>query len=389
MLNFEFFSPTRFIFGRDAETALVDQAKTLGTKILLHYGGGSIKKSGLYDRVKTSLKEAGVDFAELGGVKPNPALSTVREGIELCRAEGVTGILAVGGGSVIDSGKAIAIGVPYQGDVWDFYTRKAVIEQALPIGVILTLPAAGSEGSDGSVVTDTDTQSKFDCGSELIRPKFALLNPELSYTLPPYQTAVGAVDMISHVMERYFTNTEAVDVTDRLCESVIRSVIKAAPKTLDDPEDYEARAAIMWAGTIAHNNILGVGREHDWASHNIEHELSAQYDVAHGAGLAVVFPAWMTYVYETNIQRFVQFAVRVWDVDYTAGEEKAAALEAIRRHKAFYRSLGMPTSLRELGITDDRYVIMAEKATRNGSLGGFKKLNKDDVVAIYKLAAEG
>ncbi|MDF1566780.1 MAG: iron-containing alcohol dehydrogenase [Spirochaetaceae bacterium] len=389
MLNFEFVSPTRFIFGRDAEKALVDQAKTLGTKILLHYGGGSIKKSGLYDRVKTSLKEAGVDFTELGGVKPNPALSTVREGIELCRAEGVTGILAVGGGSVIDSGKGIAVGVPYEGDVWDFYTRKAVIEQALPIGVILTLPAAGSEGSDGSVVTDMDTQSKFDCGSDLIRPKFALLNPELSYTLPPYQTAVGAVDMISHVMERYFTNTEAVDVTDRLCESVIRSVIKAAPKALADPEDYEARAAIMWAGTIAHNNILGVGREHDWASHNIEHELSAQYDVAHGAGLAVVFPAWMTYVHETNIQRFVQFAVRVWDVDYTAGEEKAAALEAILRHKEFYRSLGMPTSLKELGITDDRYDIMAEKATRNGSLGGFRKLDKNDVIAIYKLAAKG
>jgi alcohol dehydrogenase YqhD (iron-dependent ADH family) len=389
MLDFSFFSPTGFVFGHGAESALETECTRLGGKVLLHYGGGSIRRSGLYDRVKSLLKKAGVEFVELGGVKPNPALELVRKGIELCRSEGVTGILAVGGGSVIDSAKGIAVGVSYSGDVWDFYTGKVSITQALPVGVILTIPAAGSEGSTGSVVTDEATKSKFYCGSDLLRPLFALLNPELTFTLPPYQTAAGIVDMISHVMERYFTNTSEVDLTDRLCESVIRSVVKAAPRVLADPSDYEARATIMWAGTVAHTDFLGVGRAHDWASHDIEHELSAQYDVAHGAGLAVVFPAWMTHVRHENLSRFVQFALRVWDVDYIAGEEDQAALEGIRRHREFYRSIGMPTSLPGLGITDDRYEVMAEKAMRHGSLGGLKKLTKDDVIAIYRLAAAG
>ena len=387
MLDFKFISPTKFVFGRNAEDALTKEAETLGGKVLLHYGGGSIKTSGLYGRVKASLDEAGVDCVELGGVKPNPALSLVREGVDLCRAEGVTGILAVGGGSVIDSAKAIAVGVPYEGDVWDFYTGKAKASSALPIGVILTIPAAGSEGSNGSVVSDYDTKSKCAYGTDLLRPAFALMNPELTYTLPPYQTAAGIVDMISHVMERYFTRVRAVDVTDGLCESVIRSVVKAAPKVLENPEDYDARAEIMWAGTIAHNDLLGLGRRGDWASHGIEHELSAQYDVAHGAGLAVVFPAWMKYVYKEDLARFVQFAVRVWDVDYTAGEEEKAALEGVRRHKAFYDSIGMPTTLTALGVTDDRYETMAREALRKGPLGSFKRLSHDDIVAIYRLAA--
>lgn len=385
MLNFTYHSPTKFVFGDNAEASLVQEASRLGTKILIHYGGGSIKKSGLYGRVKSYLAEAGVEFVELGGVKPNPALTTVREGIDLCRAEGVTGILAVGGGSVIDSAKGIALGVPYNGDVWDFYTGREVTE-ALPLGTILTLPAAGSEGSGGSVITDEDTQSKFHCGADILRPVFSLLNPKLTYTLPPWQTAAGIVDMISHVMERYFSNTENVDMTDRLCESVIRSVIDAAPAVLEDPENYEARAQVMWAGTVAHVDIVGLGREDDWASHDIEHELSAQYGVTHGAGLAVIFPAWMKYVYKTNLQRFVQFAVRVWDVDYVAGREEQVALEGIRRQMAFYRSIGMPVTLEGLGISDNRYDIMAEKAMRHGSLGGLKKLSKKDVVAIYTLA---
>ena len=387
MLDFRFISPTRFVFGRNAESALSAEAAKIGPRILLHYGGGSIKKSGLYDRVKASLAEAGAECFELGGVQPNPALSLVREGIGLCRAEGITGILAVGGGSVIDSAKAIAIGVPYEGDVWDFFTGRAEADAVLPVGVILTIPAAGSEGSTGTVVTDYEVRSKFAYNSDLLRPAFALMNPELTFTLPPYQTAAGVVDMISHVMERYFTQTESVDLTDGLCETVIRSIVKAAPRVFENPEDYEARATIMWAGTIAHNNLVGLGRQDDWASHDIEHELSAQYDVAHGAGLAVVFPAWMKYVYRENVQRFVQFAVRVWNVDYTAGEEEAAALEGIRRHKAFYESIGMPTSLPALGVTDDRYEAMAGQATRNGPLGSFKKLAAEDVVAIYKLAA--
>ncbi len=385
MLNFNFYSPTRIVFGRDAEATLTTEASLLGSKILIHYGGGSIKKSGLYDRVLSSLNEAGISYVELGGVKPNPALSLVREGIKLCREEGVTGILAVGGGSVIDSAKGIAVGVPYDGDVWDFYTGKD-IDAALPLGTILTIPAAGSEVSNGSVVTDEDTQSKFYCGSDLLKPAFALLNPELTYTLPAYQTAAGMVDMISHVMERYFTNTSSVDLTDRIGESIIRSVIAAAPKVLSNPEDYDARAQIMWAGTMAHNDMAGVGREQDWSSHDIEHELSAQYGVTHGAGLAVIFPAWMKYVYKANIQRFIQYAVRVWDVDYVAGEEEAAVLEAIAKQEAFYRSIGMPTTLKELGITDNRYEKMAGKTLRHGSLGFFRKLSKEDVVAIYTLA---
>ena len=386
MNDFTFYSPTRFVFGRNAEEALVREAPGLGTKILLHYGGGSIKKTGLYDRVKKYLDEAGVGFVELGGVKPNPALSLVREGIDLCRTEGVTGILAVGGGSVIDSAKGIAVGVPYEGDVWDFYTGKEV-EAALPIGTILTIPAAGSEVSNGSVVTDEETQSKFYTGSDLIRPKFSLMNPELTYTLPPYQTAAGMVDMITHVMERYFTNTPNVDLTDRFGESIIRTVVKTAPAVLADPEEYEARAQIMWAGTMAHGDHAGLGREQDWASHDIEHELSAQYGVTHGAGLAVIFPAWMTHVWKENPGRFVQFATRVWDIDYVVGEEERIISEAIEKQKAFYRSIGMPVSLSELGISDNRYDIMAEKAMRHGSLGGLKKLTKEDVVEIYRLAA--
>ncbi len=386
MIDFRFISPTQFVFGRNAEEALIKESSKLGGKILLHYGGGSIKNSGLYDRVKEYLAKAGTKVVELGGVKPNPVLSTVREAIDLCRAEGITGILAVGGGSVIDSAKSIAIGVPYDGDVWDFYSGKATVAEALPVGVILTIPAAGSEGSNGSVVTDEDTRSKFASGSDLMRPVFSLMNPELTFTLSPYQTACGITDMISHVMERYFTNTEDVGLTDRLGEALIRTVIDAAPKVMADPEDYEARAELMWASTVAHTDIVGLGREDDWASHQIEHELSAQYDVAHGAGLAVVFPAWMTHVRKENLERFIQFAVRVWDVDYVAGREDETALEGIRRHKAFYESIGMPTSLSALGVTDNRYDIMADKAMRDGPFGGLKKLSKEDVIAIYTLA---
>ncbi len=386
MLDFSFSSPTKFVFGRSAEVALPNLIGELGSKVLLHYGQGSIKKIGLYDRVIKSLKKSGVDFIELGGVVPNPTLKLVREGIELCKREKVSGILAVGGGSVIDSAKGIAVGTPYTGDVWDFYTEKAQVKQALPVGTILTIPAAGSEGSGGSVITDEETLSKFYCNTDLIRPVFSLLNPELTFTLPPYQTAAGMVDMITHVMERYFTNTAHVDLSDRLCESVIQCVVNNAPRVLADPEDYDARAEIMWAGTLAHTDLIGKGRQDDWASHNIEHELSAQYGVTHGAGLAVVFPAWMKYVMHTNIQRFVQFAVRIWGVDYTAGEDAAIALEGIRCQELFYESIGMPTRLSGLNITDNRYEIMAEKAMRFGSLGGFKKLSKEDVIAIYRLA---
>jgi len=386
MLNFRYVSPTQFVFGRNAEASLVEESPKLGKVILLHYGGGSIVKSGLYERVKEYLAKTNAKIIELGGVKPNPSLALVRKGIELCRSQGVTGVLAVGGGSVIDSAKAIAIGVPYSGDVWDFFTEKATVAAALPVGVVLTIPAAGSEGSTSSVITDVPSKSKFDCEHDLMRPVFSLMNPELTYTLSPFQTACGITDMISHVMERYFTHTEDVDLSDRLCEAVLRCIIITAPKVLTNPTDYAGRAELMWAGTLAHIDLVGLGRTGDWASHRIEHELSAQYDVAHGAGLAVVFPAWMEYVLKENLSKSVQFALRVWNVEYVAGKDEQIALEGIRRHKSFYDSIGMPTSLKALGVKDNRYEVMAEKAVRSGPLGEVKKLDKKDVMSIYALA---
>jgi len=386
MLNFRYISPTQFVFGRNAEASLVEESPKLGKVILLHYGSGSIVKSGLYDRVKKHLAKTSAKIVELGGVKPNPSLELVKKGINLCRSSGVTGVLAVGGGSVIDSAKAIAIGVPYSGDVWDFFTEKATVAEALPIGVILTLPAAGSEGSSSAVVTDVLNKSKFDCEHDLMRPIFSLMNPELTYTLSPFQTACGITDMLSHVMERYFTHTEDINLSDRLCEAVMRSIIDTSPKVLANPTDYAGRAELMWASTIAHIDLVGLGRVGDWASHRIEHELSAQYDVAHGAGLATVFPAWMKYVLKENLAKAVQFALRVWNVNYVTNKDEEIALEGIRRHKAFYDSIGMPTNLKALGVKDNRYAAMAEKALRSGALGEVKKLDKKDVVGIYTLA---
>lgn len=284
--------------------------------------------------------------------------------------------MAVGGGSVIDSAKAIAIGVPYQGDVWDFYTGKAQVEEALPIGVVLTIAAAGSESSPGSVITKEEGELKRDCLSDLIRPKFAILNPELTYTLPEEQTLYGAADIMAHLMERYFTQTKDVDFTDRLLEGALKTIIKNLPIVLKDPQNYGARAQIMWAGTVAHGDLLGTGRIGDWASHNIEHELSGIYDVAHGAGLAVIFPAWMKYVYKENIARFAQFAVRVWDVEADFNNLEEVALEGIRRIENFFKSVGLPVTLGELGIPEDKLELMAEKCTERGPVGNFKNYLK-------------
>mgnify|MGYP001241811667 CR=1 FL=1 len=388
MDKFVFQSPTKIVFGKDAEMEVGKEVRALGKKVLLHYGGGSVKKYGLYDRVVESLKDAGVDFVELGGVQPNPRLSLVKEGIELCRKNDIDFILAVGGGSVIDSSKAIAVGTPYDGDVWDFYSGKAEIKEVLPVGVVLTIPAAGSEASDSSVITNEDGWYKWSIGSTLIRPKFAIMNPEITYTLPPYQTVCGVADIMAHVMERYFTNTKGVDFTDRLCEATLKTVIANAPKVLENPEDYDARAQIMWASTIAHNGLLNTGRLGDWASHGIEHELSAIYDVPHGAGLAVIFPAWMKYVYTHDVDRFVQFAVRVWNVEMDFENPERTALEGIRRLQEFFGRVGLPVTLKDLGIEDDRLEEMADKATDSNTktLGNFVKLDRDDVLQIYKLA---
>jgi len=386
MKDFTFYNPTKIIFGKDADEHIGTETAMLGSRILLHYGSGSIKKNGVYDTVVKSLADSGVEYVELGGVKPNPRLSLVREGIELCRKENIDGILAVGGGSVIDSAKAIAAGVPYDGDVWDFFSTPAVPQEMLPIGVVLTIPAAGSESSNGAVVTSEEKKAKFDFNAEIARPVFAVMNPEYTFTLPDYQTACGAVDIMAHVLERYFTREQHVAMSDRLCESVLRTIVEQTPLVLSSPENYDARAEIMWAGTLAHNDLLGRGRVEDWSSHQIEHEVSAQYDVAHGAGLAVIFPAWMKYVYREDIDRFVQFAVRVWGVPYTAGEEERIALEGIRRFEQFLSSIGMPIRLKGLGITDNRYDVMSAQATRKGPLGGFRKLTKEDVAAVLKLA---
>lgn len=385
MQNFDFLSPTKIVFGRDTHTRVGAETAALGTNVLVHYGSDRVKRSGLLGAVTASLSEAGVAYKELGGVLPNPRLSLVREGIELCRREKIDAILCVGGGSVIDSAKGIAAGVRYDGDVWDFYTADAVATDALPIGVVLTIPAAGSEASPGSVVTWEDSKKKFFFNADVVRPRFAILNPELTFTLPPYQTAAGATDIMSHIMERYFTLEADVDLTDRLCEATLRTVIDNLPKVLSKPEDYAARAEIMWAGTLAHNDLLSTGRVGDWSSHNIEHELSAQYDVTHGAGLAVIFPAWMRHVYSRAPERFVQYAVRVWDVPYRAGDQEGVILEGIRRLVRFYQRIGMPTTLPELGITDRRYEEMAKQALRFGPLGNFE-LTEKDVVAIYRLA---
>lgn len=388
MINFVFQNPTKLIFGKGTEAQVGEETKKYAKKVLLHYGGGSIKRSGLYDRVIQSLKEAGIEIFELGGVQPNPRLSLVYEGIRICRENQIDFILAVGGGSAIDSAKAIAVGVPYDGDVWDFYSRKATPQKALPVGVVLTIPAAGSESSNNSVITREDTLRKIGLNTNLIYPVFAIMNPELTFTLPDYQTACGTADIMAHIMERYFTPTRHVDFTDRLCEATLKTMILNVPKVFKNPNDYDARAEIMWAGTIAHNNLLGMGRVEDWASHRIEHELSAIYDIAHGAGLAVIFPAWMKYVYKEDVARFAQFAKRVWNVDDNFYDLEEMALKGIESIEAFFSSIGLPTRLSHINIDEKHFTEMSLKATGHDTftLGGFKKLTSKDVLAIYKLA---
>lgn len=387
MLDFNFYSPTYFVFGRGREREAGAFVRRFGgTKALVHYGGGSAVASGLIGRVKASLAEAGVACVELGGVRPNPRDTLVYEGISLCRKEKVDFVLAVGGGSVIDSAKAIAAGVPYDGDFWDFYQGKFV-EEALPIGTVLTIAAAGSEGSPDSVVTKEEGQFKRDAHGEVLRPKFSILNPALTQTLPPYQTACGATDIIAHVLERYFTNTPEVEITDRLCEAVLKTMIYETPRALADKDNYDARANIMWAGMVAHNDLCGVGREQDWASHFMEHELSAQYDCAHGAGLAVMFPAWMRYVLPHDPTRFAMLQERLWG-EAPDGDPVAMGERCIERFKAFFESIGMPTSFAALGAKEEDIETMAHRCCwgdkRTGVIGGFVKLTQEDVEKIYR-----
>ncbi|MBR6337010.1 MAG: iron-containing alcohol dehydrogenase [Ruminococcus sp.] len=389
MLDFNFYSPTEFVFGKGRESECGELVKKYGgSKVLIHYGGGSAVRSGLLDRVKASLTKSGVSFVELGGVKPNPRDTLAYKGIELAKSEGVDFILAVGGGSVIDSSKAIAVGAVYDGDFWDFYCGKAVIQKALPVGTVLTIAAAGSEGSGNSVITKEDGMLKRGSGSDLIRPKFSVLDPALTQTLPAYQTACGATDIMAHVFERYFTNTKEVEITDRLCEAVLLTMVKETPRVIADPDNYEARANIMWAGMVAHNNIVGVGRQQDWNSHGLEHELSGLYDVAHGAGLAVIMPAWMEYVHDHDVMRFCQMATRVFGCKMNFADPEATALEGIKAFRTFLHNIGMPINFKELGAKVEDIPTLIEKlGVGDGKRAGFVELDKNAVEAIYKIAA--
>lgn len=389
MDNFQFYSPTEFIFGKDTENEAGTYLKKYGaTKVLIHYGSGSVVKTGLLDRVKNSLEKSGIAYVELGGVQPNPRDTLIYKGIELCRKENVDFILSVGGGSCIDSSKGIALGVPYDGDFWDFYGTGKTVEKALPIGTILTIAAAGSEGSGASVVTKEEGNLKRDVGSDMLRPRFSILNPALTQTLPAYQTACGATDIMAHVFERYFTNTSEVEITDRLCEAVLLTMIKETPRVIADPNNYEARANIMWAGTVAHNDIVGVGRSQDWNSHGIEHELSALYDCAHGAGLAVIMPAWMEFVYQHNIMRFAQMAVRVWGCKMDFENPEETAKKGIQCFRRFLHDMGMPINFKELGAKEEDIPYLVKTfGIGDGKTGGFVSLSADDIAEIYRIAA--
>lgn len=390
MDNFNFYAPTYFAFGKGAEEQTGALVKRFGgSKVLIHYGGGSVVRSGLLNRVKSSLDREGLSHIELGGVRPNPRSGLVYEGIRLCRENKVDFVLAVGGGSAIDSAKAIAAGSVYDGDFWDFYEGKPVTE-ALPLGTVLTIAAAGSEGSPDSVITKEEGMIKRGASGEAYRPKFSVLNPELTETLPPYQTACGITDIIAHLYERYLTNTKDVETTDRMIEALILAMVNEAPKVIRDPHDYQARANIMWAGMMAHNNSCGVGRSQDWTSHNLEHELSALYDCAHGAGLAVVMPAVFSYTLHHDVMRFAKAAVRIWgcQMDFESPETTAkAGIEALRR---FLVSIGMPKNFAELGAKEDDIEYLAHtccygNGNTDGTLEGFTVLHQKDVEEIYRL----
>ncbi len=389
MDNFTFYSPTYFAFGKDTETDAGNFVKRLGgSNVLLLYGGGSVGRSGLLDRVKASLEAENLSYVELGGVKPNPRSGLVYEGIDLCRKEGVDFILAIGGGSTIDSSKAIAAGTVYDGDFWDFYSGK-LIEKALPIGTILTIAAAGSEGSPDSVITKEEGMFKRRATGDAIRPKFSILNPALTQTLPAYQTAAGITDILAHLHERYLTNTKDVETTDRLIEGLMLAMIHEAPRVIADPNCYEARANIMWAGMMAHNNAVGVGRSQDWTSHDIEHELSAVYDCAHGVGLAVTMPAVFTYVMNHDVNRFAQLAVRVWGCQMDFNHPEVTALAGIAAFKNFLKSIGMPSNFAELGAKEEDIPKMVQSLCygngRPGHISGFTTLETDDCTKIYQM----
>lgn len=392
MKDFIYYAPTEVVFGEDSEKQVASLVKKYGGKrVLIHYGGQSAKKSGLLDNIFGLLNEGGIEFFELGGVVPNPRLSKVREGIALCREQKIDFILAVGGGSVIDSAKAIAYGVPYNGDVWDFYLGKATAETCLPVATVLTIPAAGSEMSESSVITNEDGDVKLGYSNNISRPKFAIMNPVRTYTLPPYQTAAGVTDMIMHTMERYFTHDDDMTLTDSVAEALMRTLKDSVMEVLKNPTDYRHRAQIMWGGSIAHNGLTGCGLSDDWATHQLEHELSGMFDATHGAGLAAIWPSWARYVYKENVSRFVRFAVNVMGVENDFTNPEATALKGIEAMEEFYHAIGMPINIHELigrEVTDKEIREMVRKCSRNYTTtqGRFKVLQVEDMEAIYRMA---
>ncbi len=392
MIDFNYYTPTEVVFGKESEEKVAKMVKKYGgKKVLVHYGGKSAQKSGLLDKVCNLLKAEGVNFVTLGGVVPNPRLSKVHEGIDLCRKEGVDFILAVGGGSVIDSGKAIAYGIGYDGDVWDFYTGKAQATSFVPLGAVLTIPAAGSEMSDSSVITNEDGDVKRGYNNDICRPKFAIMNPERSYTLPPYQTAAGVTDIMMHTMERYFSHDVDMTLSDNMAEGLLRTAKECVFAVLKNPEDYRNRAQIMWAGSLAHNGLTGCGRVGDWATHQIGHELSALFDATHGAALAAIWPSWARYVMKEDVSRFVRFAVNVMDVPNDYSDPEGTAIKGVEAMERFYHAIGMPINIPELigrKVTEDEIKEMARKCTRDYTVtqGKFKVLAADDIANIYRMA---
>lgn len=389
MFNFKYYTPTKVVFGKETELQVAELIKEFGgKKVLIHYGGGSVVRSGLLGKVTDILDKEGIAYVTLGGAVPNPHLGLVYEGIELCKKEGVDFLLAVGGGSAIDSAKAIGYGVTNDGDVWDFYDYKRKASACLPLGVILTIAATGSEMSDSSVITKEEGLVKRGYSSDYCRPKFAILNPELTMTLPDYQTACGCTDIMMHTMERYFTNGGNMEITDSMAEGLLRTVMANAKILAKNPKDYDARAEVMWAGSLAHNGLTGCGNDGgDWMTHKLEHELGGLYDVAHGAGLAAIWGSWARYVYKECLPRFKRYAINVMGVK-DEGTDEEIALKGIEAMEDFYREIKMPTNLRELGVkaTEEDLVTMAHKCAVGvgGAMGSAKLLNEDDMLAIYR-----
>jgi alcohol dehydrogenase len=386
MNEYIYYNPTRLVFGKDQIKSLKDELGTYGKKVLVVYGGGSIKRNGLYDVVMDELNKMGAEVSELSGVEPNPRLSTVKRGVTICKDNNIECLLAVGGGSVIDCTKAIAAGAKYDGDVWDLITLKAQPEEALPFGTILTLAATGSEMNSGSVITNWETQEKYGWGSPLVFPKFSILDPTYTFSVPKDQTIYGIVDIMSHVLEQYFHNAKNTPLQDRFAESILLTVMETAPKLLEDLENFELRETILYSGTMALNGTLQMGLRGDWGSHNIEHAVSAVYDIPHAGGLAILFPNWMRHNVDTNVERFKQLAVRVFNVDIEGRSDKEIALEGIDRLSAFWTTLGAPNTLSDYDINDSKLDLIADKAMARGEFGNFSKQNKDDVLNILKMS---